>query len=101
MENYIGLIKKLDMKDNFKMVNFMDLVLNMLLHSKFHKEKHKLIKLLLEFIKEVGLNMKEDLKMIKDKVQEKSILKTVNGVGISKTVSLTVMDYGKDQTVKN
>ncbi len=43
MENYIGLIKKSDIKDNSKMESFMDLALN--IHKiKYNKDKIKSIK---------------------------------------------------------
>ena len=99
MENYIGLIRKLDIKDNSKMDNFMDKDYNMLI-NRLNKDKIKLIKLLLECIKGHGLNIKEDLKMIKNQDQEKDILKMEGGLGILKIINLMDMEFGKELMAK-
>lgn len=47
--------------------------------NKSHKDKLKLIKLSWDFIKEAGLSIKADSKMIKDKDLERLSLKMVFG----------------------
>ena len=74
MESYSILEIEFDTKDNFKMDCSMDLELSMPF-NKYPKDRLKLIKLLLGFIKEAGLNIKEGSKMIKDKDLEKLSLK--------------------------
>lgn len=70
MENFSILEIKSGIKANSKMVCLMDLVPN-IPFNKYPNDKLKSIRLLLDFIKEVGSSMKEDLKMIKDKDLEK------------------------------
>lgn len=74
MESYSILEIEFDTKDNFKMDCSMVLELSMPF-NKYPKDRLKLIKLLLGFIKEAGLNIKEGSKMIKDKDLEKLSLK--------------------------
>lgn len=64
--NYLILMEKYVIKVNFKMVCSMVLVLNILMKL-ILQERSKLIRLSLDLTREVGLNMKGDLKMIKDK----------------------------------
>lgn len=93
MENYSILATKSDTKANSKMASFMALVLNMP-SNKYQKDKIKLIRTLLDFIKEVGSNIKEGSKMIKDKDLEKPSSKMVSGLEISKMDSLMDMESG-------
>jgi hypothetical protein len=77
------------------MVSFMDKESNMLI-NKLNKEKIKLIRILLECIKGHGLNIKEGLNMIKNKDQEKHILKMEDGLVILKIINLMDMECGKE-----
>ncbi len=93
MEKYV-------IKVNFKMVCSMVLVLNILMKL-ILQERSKLIRLSLDLTREVGLNMKGDLKMIKDKDLVKYFLRMEFGQAISKMVNRMGMEFGKDQEERN
>jgi hypothetical protein len=58
------------------------------------------MKLLYECIKVLGLNIKEDLKMIKGMDLEKLILKMADGLGILNKDNQMVMVNGKETIIK-
>ena len=58
------------------------------------------MKLLYECIKVLGLNIKEDLKMIKGMGLEKLILKMADGLGILNKDNQMVMVNGKETIIK-
>ncbi len=58
------------------------------------------MKILYECIKVLGLNIKEDLKMIKGMDLEKLILKMADGLGILNKDNQMVMVNGKETIIK-
>ncbi len=99
MASCIGIIKKLDIKENFKMDSFMDKESNMQI-NRLTKGRIKSIRLLLECIRGPGLNIKEGLKMIKNVDQGKDTLKMEDGLVILKIISRMDMECGKELMVK-